>query len=435
MIISMIETRNTTEAGNSLEAEKAAIRAWIKNFGCAALLALSSCWTERIDHPTHIIEKGDTLTALADKYDVTVDGIKELNRIKGDKIKVGKELKIPLTLEPIHLESPPKAIYVIKDGSEWKAVKEWTKEGGTKFPIKNWEDHPIWDEAQLEVGYVEPIGCSIKEVQKMKEVKYVILHSTADGDGESVIKDKKAHFLVKDDGQILFLVDPRQKHVAPHAGLSAWGEDKNLNTNSIGIEVATAKGEREKWNEKQTQSVKSLIEWMSGFYRLPKSRFLRHAQVAYDDPSFGADSSDCKGSTSATHKGRGRKIDPYEGLELWDELGLPRNDWIIDSSTVLGIIPREQEESAYDGIQAGIDLRAGIEVPEVIFEQFASITKPQVDIWIQIVKTIKPESDKPKEWEEKFKSALDSKKVDDLMETYSRIGEEYSLEMQSIQQN
>jgi len=44
---------------------------------------------------THTIEKGETLTSIADKYGTNVKKIKELNGLKKDNIKAGNTLKIP----------------------------------------------------------------------------------------------------------------------------------------------------------------------------------------------------------------------------------------------------------------------------------------------------------------------------------------------------
>jgi len=43
---------------------------------------------------TYIVEKGDTLSAISRKYDITISSIKELNGLKSDKIYIGQELQI-----------------------------------------------------------------------------------------------------------------------------------------------------------------------------------------------------------------------------------------------------------------------------------------------------------------------------------------------------
>jgi len=43
---------------------------------------------------THIVKKGETLSSIADKYNVTVKQLKSWNGLKDDEIKVGQELKV-----------------------------------------------------------------------------------------------------------------------------------------------------------------------------------------------------------------------------------------------------------------------------------------------------------------------------------------------------
>jgi LysM repeat protein len=43
---------------------------------------------------THKVKKGETLTALADKYDMSTQALMKLNRLKSSKLRVGQTLKI-----------------------------------------------------------------------------------------------------------------------------------------------------------------------------------------------------------------------------------------------------------------------------------------------------------------------------------------------------
>jgi N-acetylmuramoyl-L-alanine amidase len=45
----------------------------------------------------HVIRRGETLSAIASRYHVPVRRIQSVNNLRGDKIVVGKVLRIPAT--------------------------------------------------------------------------------------------------------------------------------------------------------------------------------------------------------------------------------------------------------------------------------------------------------------------------------------------------
>jgi LysM repeat protein len=42
----------------------------------------------------HIVKKGDSLSTIAKKYSVTVDSIKDANKMKNNNLSIGQSLKI-----------------------------------------------------------------------------------------------------------------------------------------------------------------------------------------------------------------------------------------------------------------------------------------------------------------------------------------------------
>lgn len=44
---------------------------------------------------THTVRRGDTLFSLARRYDTTVDALRKLNNLKGNKLAIGKRLRVP----------------------------------------------------------------------------------------------------------------------------------------------------------------------------------------------------------------------------------------------------------------------------------------------------------------------------------------------------
>ena len=105
------------------------------------------------------------------------------------------------------------------------------------------------------------------EEKKKRHIKYIILHYTNLPSTQASLKyllNKRnkvsAHYLIDPNGKILSLVE--EKNIAWHAGISSWKKDKNLNKNSIGIELQNTgvAGKYEKFNVKQIAVLEKLIK-------------------------------------------------------------------------------------------------------------------------------------------------------------------------------
>ncbi|WP_417430276.1 N-acetylmuramoyl-L-alanine amidase [Halpernia sp.] len=122
--------------------------------------------------------------------------------------------------------------------------------------------------------------------------KYLILHYTALNDDKSITvltqQSVSAHYLVNDydDKEIYQLVDENKR--AYHAGISAWRNDKNLNDNSIGIEIvnpgyttdATGKKIFVPFPEYQFKKVAALAKDIVTRYMIPPTNVLGHSDIA-----------------------------------------------------------------------------------------------------------------------------------------------------------
>lgn len=122
--------------------------------------------------------------------------------------------------------------------------------------------------------------------------KYLILHYTAIGTDKSIMilteRGVSAHYLVNDleDNEIYQLVDENKR--AYHAGVSVWRNDKNLNDNSIGIEIVnlgftvdtTGKKIFVPYNETQLKKVFQLVKDIADRYQIPPTNILGHSDVA-----------------------------------------------------------------------------------------------------------------------------------------------------------
>ena len=126
-----------------------------------------------------------------------------------------------------------------------------------------------------------------KKARKKKDIKFVIIHYTGmQSEIESLrrlknIKSKvSCHYFINRKGEIIQLV--KENKVAWHAGKSKWGDFKNLNKFSIGIELVN-KGQRfgyENFPNIQIQSLIKICKSLKKKYRIKKDNFLGHSDIA-----------------------------------------------------------------------------------------------------------------------------------------------------------
>ena len=122
--------------------------------------------------------------------------------------------------------------------------------------------------------------------------RYLILHYTALDDSRSLTaltqKSVSAHYLVNNlgDNEIYQLVDENKR--AYHAGISSWRSDKNLNDNSVGIEIvnigytADAAGKKTflPYSDEQVKKVAALAKDIVDRYQIPATNVLAHSDIA-----------------------------------------------------------------------------------------------------------------------------------------------------------
>jgi len=118
-------------------------------------------------------------------------------------------------------------------------------------------------------------------------IKIVVIHYTGmQSERESIKRlchprsKVSSHYLINRRGKILRLVQDR--HVAWHAGKSCWGRHKNLNENSIGIELVN-KGHQfgyTSFKKKQISSLIKLCKKLIKKYKINKKNILGHSDIA-----------------------------------------------------------------------------------------------------------------------------------------------------------
>ncbi len=92
------------------------------------------------------------------------------------------------------------------------------------------------------------------------------------------VAEVSAHYLIDTDGTALNLVDERQR--AWHAGAGSWGGQGDVNSRSIGIEIANP-GDRP-FPEAQMQALGCLLAAILERHALPPRAVIGHSDMAPD---------------------------------------------------------------------------------------------------------------------------------------------------------
>lgn len=137
-------------------------------------------------------------------------------------------------------------------------------------------------------------------------IRLVVLHATADRGNESGAEswmrnpkaEASAHLHFRRDGTIVRLVDDRRR--AWHAGVSAWPGVGDVNSESLGWEIANRNDGAEEYTEAQYEAVAEALR-----HYMPQG--LGHGDVV-----------------GHFHVSPGRKTDPlgWDWLRMWDLTGL-----------------------------------------------------------------------------------------------------------------
>ena len=104
----------------------------------------------------------------------------------------------------------------------------------------------------------------IESIKRLKDLKHKV----------------SCHYLINRKGQIIQMV--QDMNIAWHAGKSKWKKFKNLNNNSIGIELVN-KGHTYGYQNFSNEQINSLIKLSKKLkkkYNIKKENFLGHSDIA-----------------------------------------------------------------------------------------------------------------------------------------------------------
>ena len=126
-----------------------------------------------------------------------------------------------------------------------------------------------------------------KENRNKKSIKIIVIHYTGMRSQEEAInrlcnpKSKvSSHFLISENGKVYKLVD--ENKAAWHAGISCWGRFKNLNKNSIGIELVN-KGHQFGYTNFKRKQINTLIRICKKLikkYKIKNNNIIGHSDIS-----------------------------------------------------------------------------------------------------------------------------------------------------------
>lgn len=117
----------------------------------------------------------------------------------------------------------------------------------------------------------------------LRKPDFVIIHHTAQNSCDQTLKtftlprtQVSAHYVICKDGTVHHMLNDYLR--AWHAGRSSWGNNKDINSCSIGIEIDN--NGFEPFTEQQISSLLTLLDTLKTKYNIPTANFIGHADIA-----------------------------------------------------------------------------------------------------------------------------------------------------------
>lgn len=153
-----------------------------------------------------------------------------------------------------------------------KAYKKKAKEYA-----KLLQQYPLQDSVSNAPGFVGTTNFSLRRPN------FVIIHHTAQNTCDQTLKtftlprtQVSSHYVICRNGTVYHMLNDLFR--AHHAGLSKWGNNLDLNSSSIGIEIDN--NGSEPFPESQINSLLELLGRLKRAYNVPQANFVGHADVA-----------------------------------------------------------------------------------------------------------------------------------------------------------
>lgn len=117
----------------------------------------------------------------------------------------------------------------------------------------------------------------------LRKPNFVIIHHTAQNSCEQTLKtftttksQVSAHYVICKDGTVHHMLNDYLR--AWHGGVSKWGNNTDINSSSIGIEIDN--NGFEAFTDQQVTSLLSLLTHLKKSYGIPTANFIGHQDIA-----------------------------------------------------------------------------------------------------------------------------------------------------------
>lgn len=117
----------------------------------------------------------------------------------------------------------------------------------------------------------------------LRKPNYVIIHHTAQNSCEQTLKTftteksgVSAHYVICKDGTVHHMLNDYLR--AWHGGIAKWGNNTDINSSSIGIEIDNNGSEA--FTESQITALNSLLAKLKTAYNIPTANFIGHSDIA-----------------------------------------------------------------------------------------------------------------------------------------------------------
>lgn len=126
----------------------------------------------------------------------------------------------------------------------------------------------------------------------MRKPNFVIIHHTAQNTCDQTLKtftlprtQVSAHYVICRDGTVFHMLNDYLR--AHHAGVAKWGNNTDINSSSIGIELDN--NGFENFDERQINSLTELLGRLKRAFNIPDANFIGHGDIAptrKNDPNW-----------------------------------------------------------------------------------------------------------------------------------------------------
>ncbi|MEO7961352.1 MAG: N-acetylmuramoyl-L-alanine amidase [Ginsengibacter sp.] len=141
----------------------------------------------------------------------------------------------------------------------------------------------IIGEAPLQDTYTASYGWVGTTNFGMRKPNFVIIHHTAQNSCEQTLQtftlprtQVSAHYVICKDGTVHHMLNDYLR--AWHAGAGSWGNDRDINSSSVGIELDN--NGFDSFPPAQLNSLLTLLATLKKLYSIPQPNFIGHADIA-----------------------------------------------------------------------------------------------------------------------------------------------------------